>query len=36
MKRIVMVGFILLFPLNMLTGPISTITEAQEHGGYLL
>jgi len=30
MKRIVMVGFILLFPLNMLAGPISSIAEAQE------
>ncbi|WP_427127885.1 glycosyltransferase (plasmid) [Priestia megaterium] len=31
MKRILMVGFILLFPLNMLNGPISTVAEAQEH-----
>ncbi|MEW4282559.1 glycosyltransferase [Priestia koreensis] len=31
MKKIVMVGFILLFPLNMLPEPMSTVAEAQEH-----
>ncbi|WP_315907188.1 glycosyltransferase [Priestia koreensis] len=31
MKKIVMVGFFLLFPLNILSGPISTAAEAQEH-----
>ena len=31
MKRLLMMGFILLFPLNMLVGPISAVAETQEH-----